>query len=325
LRSNDSSSAILHLNIVDKELQTASLDDSNNPSLKETIKLLISDAVRSIKNGDNNGAVLHLNILEKQYLPEASGSKPSQVSSSNNNMSSSMPSSVAAAATNSSTSLLDVFKKVENSAVQITSTRSNSNQVIITNGTPATGKSMVLGSGFVYDNQGHIVTSFDAIANATKANITFIDGNTYSANVIGNDPVSDIAVLQITHNFSKEKVMPLPIANSSNVRPGEQVIAIGNPFGLSDTMTTGIVTLPKRILSNPDTGLSIPNAIQSDAPINPGSSGGPLLNMQGQVIGMNIAIYSNSGTFSGIAFAVPSNTLTRIVPTLIQKGSYDHP
>jgi S1-C subfamily serine protease len=159
--------------------------------------------------------------------------------------------------------------------------------------------------------------------------VTFIDGNTYTANVIGNDPSSDIAVLQVRENntnlSSPESLVPLVIANSSGLQVGQQIIAIGNPFGLSDTMTTGIISQIGRLLPNPDTGFSIPNGIQTDAAINPGNSGGPLLNMRGEVVGMNTAIISGTGAFSGLGFAVPSNAITRIVPTLIQKGSYDHP
>ncbi|MGB8025070.1 MAG: trypsin-like peptidase domain-containing protein [Nitrososphaeraceae archaeon] len=234
--------------------------------------------------------------------------------------SSSSPSS-----SSSSSSLANVFKRVENSVVQITSTRSDPNQVTIINGVPATGRSTALGSGFVYDNQGHIITNHHVIDGATTADVTFTDGNTYSAKVIGKDPDADIAVLQITDNFSEEKVMPLPVANSSSLRPGDQLIAIGNPFGLSGTITTGIVSGEGRLLPNPDTGFSIPNIIQTDAPINPGNSGGPLLNIQGQVIGMNTAILSRTGSYSGVGFAIPSNAIAKEVPVLIKGGTYAHP
>src|ERR671921_351153 len=130
----------------------------------------------------------------------------------------------------------------------------------------------------------------------------------------------------VTSDFSEEKgIVPLPLANSSAVRPGEQVIAIGNPFGLSGTITTGIVSAKGRLLPNPDTGFSIPDAIQTDAAINPGNSGGPLLNTQGQVIGMNTAIFSSTGVYSGVGFAIPSNTIAKEVPLLIKNGSYAHP
>ena len=224
-----------------------------------------------------------------------------------------------------SSSLPDVFKRVENSVVQITTTQSNPNTLIIINGVPATGKSTALGSGFVYDNQGHIITNYHVIDGATTADVSFTDGNTYSAKVIGKDPDADIAVLQITDNFSEEKVIPLPIGNSSSLNPGDQLIAIGNPFGLSGTITTGIVSGEGRLLPNPDTGFSIPNIVQTDAAINPGNSGGPLLNSQGQVIGMNTAILSRTGSYSGVGFAIPSNTIAKEVLILIKDGTYTHP
>ena len=248
-----------------------------------------------------------------------------QSSSSSSSINPLTSTSSSSPSSSSSSSLPDVFKRVENSVVQITSTRSNPNQLIIINGIPATGRSTALGSGFVYDNQGHIITNYHVIADANKADVTFTDGNTYSAKVIGKDPDADLAVLQITDNFSEEKVVPLPMANSSNVRTAEQVIAIGNPFGLSGTITTGIVSEQGRLLPNPDTGFSIPNTIQTDAPINPGNSGGPLLNIQGEVIGMNTAIFSRTGAYSGVGFAIPSNTIAKEVPLLIKDGSYVHP
>ena len=157
------------------------------------------------------------------------------------------------------------------------------------------------------------------------ADVTFVDGNTYRAKVIGKDPSSDIAVLQITDNISPENLVPLPIVNSSSLQVGQQVIAIGNPFGPSDTMTTGIVSQLGRLLPNPETRFATPGAIQTDAPINPGNSGGPLLNMLGQVVGINTAINSATGEFSGIGFAVPSNMIIKEIPTIIKTGTYNHP
>src|SRR5919199_632883 len=220
-------------------------------------------------------------------------------------------------------SLPDVFERVENSVVQITSTRTNPDEIIIDNGVPASGRSTALGSGFVYDNQGHIVTNYHVVSGARRADVTFTDGNTYSANIVGRDRYSDLVVLQITGNYSEEKVVPLPLANSSAVRPGDQVIAIGNPFGLSGTITTGIVSAEGRLLPNPDTGFPVSNMIQTDAAINPGNSGGPLLNTQGQVIGMNTAIFSSTGSYSGVGFAIPSNTIAKEVPVIIKDGTYN--
>ena len=225
-----------------------------------------------------------------------------------------------------------IFKKAENSTVQIVSKLSVYNNP----GRPQPQSPITaLGSGFVYDTQGHIVTNSHVVDGAQTADITFVDGNKYSAKVIGNDIYSDIAVLKIVLNNTQQSkqqqaalsmIKSLPIGNSSKVEVGDQVIAIGNPFGLSDTMTTGIVSGISRVLpAAAGVGFSIPDAIQTDAPINPGNSGGPLLNIKGEVIGMSTAILSGTGGFSGIGFAVPSNTITKIVPTLIQKGTYNHP
>jgi S1-C subfamily serine protease len=224
-----------------------------------------------------------------------------------------------------STNLTTIFKKVENSVVQITAKPPNPNLQIIINGIPLSNNSTRLGSGFVYDKQGHVITNTHVIDGASTADVTFVDGNTYRAKVIGKEPSSDIAVLQITDNFSPENLVPLPIVNSSSLQVGQQVIAIGNPFGLSDTMTTGIVSQVGRLLPNPETRFTTPGAIQTDAPINPGNSGGPLLNMLGQVVGINTAINSATGEFSGIGFAVPSNMIIKEVPTIIQTGTYNHP
>ncbi|MEO9321063.1 MAG: trypsin-like peptidase domain-containing protein [Nitrososphaera sp.] len=224
--------------------------------------------------------------------------------------------------------LISLFKHVNNSVVQITSKVTSSNPNIIINGNPLQGQSERLGSGFVYDSAGHIVTNNHVVDGTNSVDITFVDGNTYTAKVIGTDKYSDIAVLQIddtAYNSSSENSPALPIGNSSALEVGQQVIAIGNPFGLSDTMTTGIVSQVGRLLPNQDIGFSIPNVIQTDAAINPGNSGGPLLNTNGEVVGMNTAIQSNTGDFSGIGFAIPSNSIQRIVAVLIKDGTYNHP
>lgn len=222
-------------------------------------------------------------------------------------------------------SLTKLFKETENSVVQITSKVSTVNPYIIINGNPLESQSTQLGSGFVYDDAGHIITNNHVVAGAQEVDVRFNDGNIYSAKVIGTDPYNDIAVLEITDDFSAESIVPLAIADSSTLEVGQQIVAIGNPFGLSNTMTTGIVSQIGRLLPNRDAGYSIPNVIQTDAAINPGNSGGPMLNLQGQVIGINTAIQSNTGEFSGIGFAVPSNTIKKIVPSLIAKGSFEHP
>jgi S1-C subfamily serine protease len=219
-----------------------------------------------------------------------------------------------------------IFKNVENSVVQITTTVNAAVPNIIINGNPLRSQSTRLGSGFLFDaTKVLIITNNHVVDGAKSVDVTFVDGNTYSAKVIGTDAFSDIAVLQITDNFSSEHFIPLQFGNSSQLEVGQQVIAIGNPFGLSDTMTNGIISQVGRLLPNQDMGFSIPNVIQTNAAINPGNSGGPLLDLRGNVIGVNSAISSQTGEFAGIGFAIPSDTVARIVPHLIKDGKYDHP
>jgi S1-C subfamily serine protease len=221
-------------------------------------------------------------------------------------------------------SLNTVFKQTENSVVQITSKTPTAG---VTNPLNPSSNATTLGSGFVYDMQGHIVTNGHVVGDAKMVDVTFIDGARHTAKVIASDPYNDVAVLQISKPQRQilSSLKPLVLGNSSNLDIGDAVIAIGNPFGLSDTMTTGIVSGIGRSVPVSAGGFSIPNAIQTDAPINPGNSGGPLLDTQGKVIGMNTAAILSSNTFSGIGFAIPSNTITKIVPALIEKGYYPHP
>ena len=229
-----------------------------------------------------------------------------------------------ATAAKDSLSLNSIFKQVENSVVQIT----RKVPPISILPTPEPENATALGSGFVYDNKGRIITNNHVVGDAKIVDITLVDGNRYTANVTGTDIFSDIAVLEIVENLTQRSppLNPLIIGNSSELEVGEQVIAIGNPFGLAGTMTTGIISNAERLLPIGGLGFSIPNAIQTDALINPGNSGGPLLNMNGQVIGMNTATFiSDTSGFSGIGLAIPSNAITRIVPALIEKGNYTHP
>lgn len=216
-------------------------------------------------------------------------------------------------------SIYDIFNKVEDSVVQITTSVPPST---IPNPDRQQENRTALGSGFVYDNNGHIVTNNHMVADARIVDITFTDGNRYTANVTGRDVYSDLAVLKIVENFTQSELAPpLTLGNSSELKVGDQVVAIGNPFGLEGSITTGIVSQTGRLLPLEETGFSVPNAIQTDALINPGNSGGPLLNMKAEIIGVNTA-----GIFPGnIGFAVPSNAVKRIVPILIETGNYTHP
>jgi len=211
----------------------------------------------------------------------------------------------------SNLTLIELFEKSEESVVKIKVERI---------GSADTGG---LGSGFVYDNLGHIITNAHVVDGASKATVTFLDGSQYDAEIIGEDKFTDIAVIKVSE---KPRLLhPLQIGDSSLLQVGEQVAAIGNPFGLSGSMTSGIVSGMGRLIATPDTAFSIPDVIQTDAAINPGNSGGPLLNMKGQVIGINTAIQSRTGEFVGIGFAIPSNTVSKIVPALIEDGKYTHP
>lgn len=219
-------------------------------------------------------------------------------------------------------SLNDIFNEVEKSVVQITRSVPPPVNILIPERQENTTS---LGSGFVYDNNGHIVTNYHVIANASIVDVTFIDGNRYTANVTGTDPSNDLAVLKIIENFTADEQLtppPLVLGNSSELKVGDQVVAIGNPFGLEGSMTTGIVSQTGRLLPEQQQGgYSIPDTVQTDASINPGNSGGPLLNMNAEVIGVNTA-----GIFpGGIGFAISSNSVSRIIPILLEKGNYTHP
>jgi len=213
---------------------------------------------------------------------------------------------------NSQLSLADLFAKSDDGVVQIIVRKSNDS---------STEKD--IGSGIVYDTTGHIITNNHVVDSAQKISIVFHDGKSYSANIVGTDPYADLAVVKVDADASV--LNPLPLGNSADLRIGDQVAAIGNPFGLSGSMTQGIVSQLGRLLNPPNSSFSIPNVIQTDAPINPGNSGGPLLNMQGEVIGITTAIQSGTGEFSGVGFAIPSNTMKKIVPILIETGHYKHP
>jgi S1-C subfamily serine protease len=215
-------------------------------------------------------------------------------------------------AKSSQLSLADLFARSDDGVVQIIVHKYNDSTT-----------ERDIGSGIVYDNVGHIITNNHVVDSAQKIRVVFHDGNSYSANVVGTDRYADLAVVKVDAGASA--LHPLPLGNSADLRIGDQVAAIGNPFGLSGSITQGIISQLGRLLNPPDSSFSIPNVIQTDTPINPGNSGGPLLDMQGEVIGITTAIQSGTGEFSGVGFAIPSNTMKKIIPVLINTGHYKHP
>ena len=226
----------------------------------------------------------------------------------------------------SSNSLLNnAFSKVKDSVVQITTEyrpSDSSSQLFDTSS--ANSIPVKYGSGFVYDKSGYIITNFHVVNSAINIVVTFNDGNSYPAKLIGTDSYGDVAVIKLVEPVN-EKLIPVVFSNSTNLKVGDPVLAIGNPYGLDNTLTFGIVSQMGRLLPNSDSGYSIPNVIQTDAAINPGNSGGPLIDLSGDVIGMNTAIYSNTGAYTGVGFAIPSYDILRIIPSLIKSGSYQHP
>ena len=177
------------------------------------------------------------------------------------------------------------------------------------------------GSGFVWDTQGHIVTNNHVVSGADKLEVTFFDGVTLPATLVGADPDSDLAVIKIDARLVK--LTPVEPGDINEVQVGQRAIAIGNPYGLVGTMTSGIVSAVGRSIPAV-TGFQIPEAIQTDASVNPGNSGGPLLNERGQVIGVNAQIRSETGSNAGIGFAIPISIVQRVAPALIKDGKYRH-
>ncbi|MBK8984711.1 MAG: trypsin-like peptidase domain-containing protein [Chloroflexi bacterium] len=184
------------------------------------------------------------------------------------------------------------------------------------------------GSGFVYSDEGYIITNNHVVEGANKITVVFADGTEADATLIGTDPGSDLAVIQV--DVPASKLNPVPVGSSDDLKVGQFVIAIGNPFGLDGSMTSGIIsglgrTLPADTTTVTGSRFSIPAIIQTDAAINPGNSGGPLLNLAGEVIGVNTAIATESGTFSGVGYAVPAATVRQVVPQIIETGEIAHP
>ena len=215
-------------------------------------------------------------------------------------------------------STIEVFEKFSRSVVHVTSlaTRRNLMTLDVTEIPAGTG------SGFVWDQQGHIVTNYHVVREGDRASVTLNDGSTYPARIIGKAPDKDIAVLKV--DAPAQKLLPLPVGQSGNLKVGMKVLAIGNPFGLDQTLTTGVISgLGREIKSM--SGVPITDVIQTDASINPGNSGGPLLDSAGRLIGINTAIFSPSGANAGIGFAVPVDTVNAIVPQLLKHGKIARP
>ena len=208
-------------------------------------------------------------------------------------------------------SLIEIFEKAEPGVVRV-NTQNNQTENELGG----------VGSGFVFDKKGHIITNAHVIDDATKTIVTFLDGRSYNAEIVGVDDSTDIGVIKVSADL--KLLHPLSLGDSANLKVGETITAIGNPFGLSGSMTSGIISQMGRLLPS-DSGFSIPDVIQTDAAINPGNSGGPLLNMRGEIVGINTAIQSTTGEFTGVGFAIPSQTVAKIVPTLIREGEYKHP
>jgi S1-C subfamily serine protease len=177
------------------------------------------------------------------------------------------------------------------------------------------------GSGFVYDTEGHIVTNYHVVADAESVSVALAAGGVYTATIVGTDSSNDLAVLRIE---TEDLPNPVPLGDSDQLRVGQFVVAIGNPFGLDRTLTVGVISALSRVIESPDSRF-IGEAIQTDAAINPGNSGGPLLDLEGRVIGVNAQIISPSQASAGIGFAIPVNTVRRVAPQLIAQGHYPHP
>jgi S1-C subfamily serine protease len=220
-----------------------------------------------------------------------------------------------AASTSESLSVSEIYEQTYKGVVEITAVSSQSS--------PLGGEQQAQGqgSGFVYDAEGHIVTNQHVVDGAETVSVRFWDGSTYDGTVVGGDPSTDLAVIEVDAPASI--LQPLELGDSTQLTVGEGVVALGSPFGLEGTLTTGIVSALNREMTSPN-GFTISNSIQTDAAINHGNSGGPLVNAGGQVIGVNTQIKSESGGSDGIGFAIPSSTVASIVPEIVSSGSVEH-
>ena len=239
----------------------------------------------------------------------------------NDSGSAATPTASSATPTASSSQLTvgEIYRDASKGVVEITVTQNGSSQQTFPYGQGQ--KAQAQGSGFVYDTSGHVLTNQHVVDNATNIRVTFSNGSTYSATVVGTDPSTDVAVLKVDAPASE--LHPLTLGNSSTVRVGDGAVAIGAPFGLDETVTSGIVSAIGREINAPD-GSTITDAIQTDAAINHGNSGGPLLDLHGKVVGISSQIESDSGGNDGVGFAVPSNTVKRVATALIANGKVSH-
>jgi S1-C subfamily serine protease len=213
--------------------------------------------------------------------------------------------------------VIDIYARVSPAVVYITS------RIVVQDFFWGTQQQEGTGSGFVLDQEGHIVTNNHVVENAEQVVVTLSDDTSVNATIVGTDAGNDIAVLKV--DVAADKLHPVELGTSADLRVGQRAIAIGNPFGLDRTLTTGVISSLGRPVDEGNGGTTIYNAIQTDAAINPGNSGGPLLDSQGRVIGINTAIYSVSGGSVGVGFAVPVDTVKRVVQSILTKGYYPHP
>jgi S1-C subfamily serine protease len=225
-------------------------------------------------------------------------------------------------------SINQIYKAASPGVVDIlVTTQSQSPSLGLFGGGGQTQQSQAEGAGVVYNTQGDILTDEHVVAGATSVKVNFQDGKSASANVLGTDPSTDVAVIHV--NVPASELHPIPLANSSDAQVGDPVVAIGSPFSLPETTTAGIVSQTGRPIQAPN-GYEIPNAIQTDAAINPGNSGGPLLDATGHVLGLNDQIETNNttasgeGSSSGVGFAIPSDTVSRIANTIIAGHKVEH-
>jgi putative serine protease PepD len=228
------------------------------------------------------------------------------------------------AAATRSTSVGDVYKQAAPGVVEITVTArsgASSNSPFPFGGGNGSQRTQAQGSGFVYDAEGHVITNNHVVDGASSIRVAFADGSKYKATVVGTDPSTDLAVLKV--EAPSNKLHPLALGDSSALEVGDGVVAIGSPFGLDETVTSGIVSALDRSISSSNS-FTIAGAIQTDAAINHGNSGGPLLDLSGQVVGVNTQIESESGGNDGVGFAVPSNTIRSVVPQLVSGKTVEH-